>query len=489
VSGVALHGGGAAKVSGDFEEDWTLLMMLDMVSGHADRITLEPPGTAGWGFEFVLGRASTREWHQVKFQNGKIARWSLAELASADVLENFYSKLISAKDATCWFVSSDSAAPLSRLCDRASLSPSVAAFSSVLLSSEELKTAFNALESTHWKLTEAETWRWLRDRVFVETISHRRLSMALIQGARTYLAGEPSGAIDALRAIKRALPYFEVSSDLLEAELKNRGFPPRIWSDISASPADAVRRTSQRFREGVDPLRINQSLLPRAEVDEIRRLLEARHPPPAILLTGNKGHGKSTVISAVVAWTLGSQWKVLTVDTTALSREQSTSEVSGRLGLPDTPGVTLAAAAKEGRGLLVIDALDAVGINRDKPLQLFQVLGDVVREVRAHSNLTVLVSCRSEDLASDDRLRELADGSHLAPTIEVPALTPSQVVSALAYAAIDPSQLNADQRELIRVPTRLRYLIESKEAGPFDFATEQDLIERFLGLPGIGERR
>jgi len=53
----------------------------------------------------------------------------------------------------------------------------------------------------------------------------------------------------------------------------------------------------------------------------------------------------------------------------------------------------------------------------------------------------------------------------------------------------DPSQLNADQRELIRVPTRLRYLIESKEAGPFDFATEQDLIERFLGLPGIGERR
>jgi len=37
----------------------------------------------------------------------------------------------------------------------------------------------------------------------------------------------------------------------------------------------------------------------------------------------------------------------------------------------------------------VIDALDAVGINRDKPLQLFQVLGDVVREVRAHSNLTV----------------------------------------------------------------------------------------------------
>jgi len=91
--------------------------------------------------------------------------------------------------------------------------------------------------------------------------------------------------LDALRAIKRALPYFEVSSDLLEAELKNRGFPPAFGATISGFSSRCCKAYIPALPRGSTHLRINQSLLPRAEVDEIRRLLEARHPPPAILLT------------------------------------------------------------------------------------------------------------------------------------------------------------------------------------------------------------
>lgn len=486
MSGVALHGGGAAKVSGDFEEDWTLLTMLDMLSGHADRIRLEIPGQAGWGFEFWIGRESVREWHQVKFQNGNIAKWTIRELARAEILENFRSKLVAETDATCCFVSADGIAPLDRLCDRAILSRNFHGFSQELLSAKELEEAFTALGKDHWDLSEEETWRWLKDRVAVEHVTHRFLSRSLSERVRTRIEGEPLRAIQALREIKQEGLYFEMSAEQFEERLRGKGFPPRIWSDQQSSPADAVTDASQRFRTTMDSRQINGMFLPRQQVTEIRALLESHRPPQTILVVGGKGHGKSAVVSEVVSWALGSPWKVLAVDTGSLNFEQDTAAVGDHLSLPDTPGVTLAAAAAGGRGLLIIDALDSVGLNRDKPPQLFRVVGEVIEEARRHQNITLLISCRSEDLASDDRLRILAEGPHAAAQIDVPALSADEVGGALAQAGVDPGELSGAQLELLRIPTCLKYLSESKDAGPYNFETEADLVERFLDLPPAG---
>jgi hypothetical protein len=50
---VALHGGGAAKVSGWYEEAWILYSMLDLLAGLASSMTLEPPGPPGMGSSSV----------------------------------------------------------------------------------------------------------------------------------------------------------------------------------------------------------------------------------------------------------------------------------------------------------------------------------------------------------------------------------------------------------------------------------------------------
>ena len=60
-SKVALHGGGAAKVSGFYESHWTAFTLIDILIGRAISITLEPPGTAGYGFEFSIERPAGRE--------------------------------------------------------------------------------------------------------------------------------------------------------------------------------------------------------------------------------------------------------------------------------------------------------------------------------------------------------------------------------------------------------------------------------------------
>lgn len=92
MTGVALHGGGAAKVGEQYEALWTLYSMLDLLAGTARAMRLEPPGSAGHGFEFFLRRPHGEEWHQVKHRSGR-GKWTLAELDAERVLKWFKGKL------------------------------------------------------------------------------------------------------------------------------------------------------------------------------------------------------------------------------------------------------------------------------------------------------------------------------------------------------------------------------------------------------------
>jgi hypothetical protein len=481
--GVPLHGGGASKVSGDFEEDWTLFMMLDLVSGQAEHITIEVPGTPGWGFEFRLGRGPISEWHQVKYQNGSLMHWTLAQLEAAEVLAYFRAKLLGDPNATCWFISADGAAPLSRLCERAQASPTFADFVTTMLSSDKLREAFHKLRDEYWKRSEPDIFEWLKGRIEVESITQRALTRSLHDRARTYLTGAPSDSVNALRGIKRDSPYFPLTAEDLDSALRTAGHPPRPWSDDVNSPADAARETAQVFRTSVAGAHIGQRYIPRPELTTIQALLDRAAPPSAILITGLKGHGKSSLVGEVVSWALGSPWEVLAMDTTQLSYEQDAAAVGRTLGLPDTPAATLAvaASARNGRGLLVIDALDGVALNREKPFALFSVIGDVMTEARAHPHLTLLVSCRTEDLRTDDRLRSLVDEPNPAVTVDIPKLARTAVESALGAAGITPTQLSASQLALLRTPILLKYLVETKDDGPFDFESEGDIYQRLVG--------
>ena len=44
----------------------TALALLDVLEGHAERITIEPPGDRGNAIEFELVRAGVCEYHAVR---------------------------------------------------------------------------------------------------------------------------------------------------------------------------------------------------------------------------------------------------------------------------------------------------------------------------------------------------------------------------------------------------------------------------------------
>ncbi|MFD0782715.1 hypothetical protein ACFQZ8_02065 [Micromonospora azadirachtae] len=165
TSKVALHGGGASKVSGYYEDHWTMYVLIDLLIGLAESITLEPPGTAGVGFEFFVDRPGTREWHQVKYQHSQLGKWTLAALHGEHVLESFRSKLAGDERSTCVFVSAHAAHPLGKLCDHAVESASLGYIVEHFLSSKELTDAFDDLQHKHWHVTDQEAWAWLRSRI------------------------------------------------------------------------------------------------------------------------------------------------------------------------------------------------------------------------------------------------------------------------------------------------------------------------------------
>lgn len=476
---VALHGGGAAKVSDEYEDLWTLYSMLDLLAGRARAIKLEPPGSAGHGFEFFLRRGRREEWHQVKFQHKK-GKWTLSALDQEDVLRRFKDKLDGDPKTTCRFVSSHSTYPLSKLCAHAAKARTLNSFKTTFLTSQDLKDCFRDLKRDHWKLTDRDLWDWLRGRVFVSLIDDELLETTLEERLATYVTGKPNDALIALDTVRRATLYNELSAVALEAQLTEKGCPPRALAAATGSVADLVRATSQTYVEQLDELLIHHTFMASDAVTRAKRALRQKRAPGVVLVTGLQGAGKSSVIGQVTGWALTAGWSVLSLDVGSIRLERDSEAVGRALGLPMPPARALSLAAVGGRGLLVIDALDSASLNRDKTAEVFPVIDQVIKEARANPDLTLLVSCRSEDLDADERLRALVHTDASLEIIDVPPLNGGQVRASLVQAGIDVDDLDNVQLELVGNPALLKQLIDSQAAGPLNFRTAEELRARYI---------
>ena len=140
-----------------------------------------------------------------------------------------------------------------------------------------------------------------------------------------------------------------------------------------------MRQASQRLACDLSAILIQNTFLARDAVTGIRSLLRLDQPPETILVTGRPGCGKSSVVGQVIEWVLGTDWRVLSLDVSGLTHQRDTQAVGMHLDLPLPPARALALAATGGRGLLVIDALDSVSLNRDKAPELFLVVDRLIK--------------------------------------------------------------------------------------------------------------
>jgi hypothetical protein len=475
-----MRGGGGSKVSETYEDTWNQFTLLDLVVGLAQKMQPEPPGTAGYGFEFWVDRSDRREWHQVKYQRGRIGRWNLNDLDSEGVLTRFRDKLQVEPLAACCFVSSHSATPLDLLCARAGQADTLSRFLDTFVAQAGLGRDFEDLWKVRWNVTAEQAWQWLRSRILVRSLDWTSLQERLSERIRIFIDGDEPVVRQALTECQISELYNEIDRDALIAFLTDRGCPPRAVPSRRAGIAERVADVSREFVRAGNENLISATFLAREAPAALAVLVDRRDPPAAILLVGEEGCGKSAVACKFVEARLAAGGSVLTIDVQALSQQLSTAAVGTHFDLPRAPAESLVLASPDRPAVLVLDALDSVGKNRGRSIQLYSVVDRLIKEAVAHPNITLLMSCRREDYDTDERLRDLVRDINRTETVEVPRLQVEQVRGAIVTAGGDPTELNDQQLELLRLPEMLKIFILSMSAGRAGFSTKEELFQRYL---------
>lgn len=274
--------------------------------------------------------------------------------------------------------------------------------------------------------------------------------------------------------------YNEIDRDTLVGFLTDRGCPPRHLPSAAGGVARRVADVSREFVRAGNENLIGATFLAREGPATLAALTERRDPPPTILLVAEEGCGKSAVVCKFVEGRLTAGGSVLTIDVQALSQQLDTAAVGTHFDLPKAPAESLALASPDRPAVLVLDAVDSVGKNRGRSIQLYGVVDRLIKETLAHPNITLLMSCRREDFENDERLRGLVRDPIRTEIVEVPRLPVEQVRGAIVTAGGDTTELNDQQVELMRLPEMLKIFILSIGAGHPTFSTKEELFQRYL---------
>ena len=478
-----LSGGASAKVGLEYELLWTVNCMHRVMQDNATSIRLEPPGDEGKGIEFTIETSEGIEHHQVKRQLTGSGRWSLASLASEDVLRHFYQKLDD-PSAICRFVSMHAAHPLDDLADRARKSENYASFKIHFLDTKDWRKRFDDLHRL-WEATDEEETYLRLKRVFVHTIDEYDLHDLAESKIESCVGGNPKNVSDVLAQFVLAQTHQNLTSEKIWEHLQSREFSKRVLSqgeDVVAR----INDLNKAYLAGIQPVGIGGQTVQRSEVPQIFTAFDDKESNNIVLLTGKAGVGKSSTIAQVINEMHHRDALTLSFRLDRLEASATSRDLGQALGLPDSPVGTLANIAKMRDCLLVIDQLDAVSFASGRNSDFFDCISAMLREVKRYPNMRVLVACRKFDVDNDPRIRELISANGIAQEVQLSEFDEATVREVVANMGIDSGSLNSKQIELLSLPVHLRLLAEVSSgkngAASLGFQTAKELYTSILGI-------
>lgn len=411
-----LPGGSADKLGNRYEAWWTIYRIADLLTGHASRMRLEPPGRAGRGIEFWIEEQGVRRCEQVKDAPAKGA-WTLTRLRTENVLTSVRGQLEDGHRVR--LVLSTPATELQALASRARAAESVEEYRAEVLTAAE-DPNFERVRAALGARDDEEAWAWLRR---IEVEHHPPESLHLLVRARLQLLiqGDPDGVIHQLRGwLHDTMLNQELTGPQVFEYLDGQGLPRRllVGDQSTLTQLEDTRRRQERLVTNKVPRERGFGLVlhPHTEelVDRLVRLPVDRGG--VVVLHGSAGSGKSTIATeAVRRLVVERGWFSATVAMDAVSETASAAALGAAFGLTDAPQLLLAGVAGSAPAVMLVDQLDAVSLYGGRRAASYEAVLEMLDQARA-LRLKVVLVVRTVDLETDHRLSVGCSTTRMSPS-------------------------------------------------------------------------
>lgn len=461
-------GGEAEKLGNHFEGVWTADGLLDLLSGDALSLTVEPFGPDALGIEFVKETTTgKREFHSVKRQTTG-ATWSLYELAALkgpgrSILSDLLAKLDADANNRVAFVSRTTANDLNEACERALRSNDTTTFTAQLDESPRLKKDFERYVLPLCGHSLDKAFDYLK-RTEAVGITEQELIRRVEQRIRTALYRTDGQDVSPLE-VRLLLREFVntrlgqlIRKTQVAAYLAEKGFRERDWAKDATIRKRVAGRNAAYTRQ-VEAELIQGAAIERQEAESALAALK-EDGKRRIAIIGSAGLGKSCAVAQVVRSLDMDGVPVLALRMDIQTRVLTAHALGREMDLPMSPSLVLAGLANGLRCALVIDQLDALSYVSGRNQHLWAVFEELLAEAERYPNMRVLLACRAFDAEHDSRLRRLLANELQTMRIDLRLLETDLVRQIVATAGVDPKVLSEKHVELLRMPLHLSLYLQ-----------------------------
>jgi hypothetical protein len=446
-------GGRADKLGNEFERLWTVRHLIELLSGRASSVSIEALGDDEKGTEFWVTRPDgTREAHQCKRENASAGEWTAADLGNKKILSNARFQLDRDPSHRFVFTSADKAPRISDLCERARMCESPADFfAHCVTTSQGLEKEFRKL-CQHLGLDHDQTRDLEKVFDFLRRFSTRIVDKVAIRDeveelASRWLTGDPNDAIAALKdVVDKSIGVTLLVADVI-AQLPATVRPRDLTQEPGLFPA--LEELRNRFDRAYRYLLIGGRILKRRETQDLHSLVVDENGPRLILLHGPGGEGKSGVVFELTDLLRAARTVYLPLRLDRDRPADTPLQYGRTLDLPASPAACLAAAADGQMGVLVLDQLDAIRWTAAHSGHAWDTCERVISEALRHSNLRVVVVCRSFDVEDHPQIRAWKERSNV-KDLKVAPLDDQFVNAVVSSFGMDPATLEPRQRMILK---------------------------------------
>jgi len=483
-------GGRADKLGNRYENWWVAKQLLRVIAEEVQSLTLEPVGPDEIGTEFWLDLENgSREAYQCKARNGDKDKWTVNDLKHNGVLKNAKYQLDRNPDYKYFFVSAISSISLKDICYVARNSSGPDEFYTYQIKERGQsvrKTFYDYCNAMGLNPENPKELSVIYDYLIRTEIIHfaddRNNLEDVLRFANYLFNAEPQKVISLLfnYAIENNQLGKRITANALIQYLNGQGIYPRnLAHDTRIQPS--IEALQESYLESIRPYLIHKNLITRSETNEC---LKALDEDGLIMLTGDSGTGKSTVLYELISELDNKSILYLPIRLDHQIPKGTAQQFGKDLGLPASPIHCIERFSRNKQVVVIIDQLDSIRWTSSHSTNALEVCKELIRQIkyfkREGRNISIVFACRSYDLKYDVELSKWFSESkgqfdlnwH---KIKVSSLSEKQIKSVIGQQY---NLLNDKQKQLLMNPQNL-YMWTELEKNKSTFVSSVDLLLSF----------